>query len=169
MSFKDWDICKNFSHKDKGKILSTIDLLFNKKSELNKIQNFDERKKQACIQAGLKSIDLLEEEKVKDLIFNYLSYYQNSNEFQLLINDQQLFWNLQREMMRPFPTENDEIEDASDYKLKISKQSAELLARIKVRFAELYNTEQIGPETVELIETKIRVLRPEDRVTKQSP
>lgn len=166
-AFKDLEICKDYVSKDKLKILTAIDLLFNKKSELNKIQNFDERKKEACKQSGLKSIELLDEEKVKDLIFYYLSYYQHSNEFQLLINDQQLFWALQKEMMKPVPTE--EIEDAYDFKLKISKQSAELLNRIKIRMADLYNVDQVGQDTIELIEDKIRVLRPEERVTKLSP
>lgn len=167
--FKDLEVCKNYVHKDRVKILSAIDLLFNKKSELNKIQNIEERTKEACRQAGLKSTEILDDDQVKDLIFHYLSYFQNSNEYQLLINDQQLFWHLQREMMKPVPTDKDEIEDYYDFKLKISKQSADLLVRITLRFNNLYNAEEIGKPIVEMIEEKMRVLRPEDRVTKQSP
>jgi hypothetical protein len=166
LKFKDLEICKNYQSKDKAKILTCLDLLLNKQSELNKIQNIDERRAEACRQSGVKSAAIFNDLQVQDLIFHYLSYFQHSNEFHLLYNDQVLYWDLMKQMMKP--VESGSEDDGYDQKLKISEKAGALLQRIELRFARLFNADEIGSDIVDMVETKIRMLRPEERVTKKS-
>jgi hypothetical protein len=169
--FKDTDICKKFTHKDKSKIIHYIELVYSRNSELNNIDSVEDRRIEACRQAGLnpdhvQDIIMQKNDQVNDLIFHYLGYFQNSNEMHQLMAEQQLFWDIQREMMKP--VEEDKKEEQYDWKLKMMVKSSDLLNRIKSRKNELFNPKDIGEDTVDIIETKIRILKPEERIKSRS-
>jgi hypothetical protein len=99
------------------------------------------------------------------LIFHYLSYYQNSNAFQQLINDQVQFWNIQRILAKPVQLEDDQDEDklVAKYKKRgeLSELSDAIRKRINVLKAEIFKSEK----TQEIAGAFIRqVLRPEERI-----
>lgn len=86
----------------------------------------------------------------------------------LLMNEQQLFWDLQRELMKPISPDDDKKEAQYDWKLKVDVKCSELLSRINKKKNELFNPKDVGEDTVEVVETKIRLLKPEDRVKSKS-
>src|ERR1700748_3361192 len=133
--FSDLDVCQRFNHKDKNKLLFYIDLLYSKESTLNSIQNLSERKREACKQAKINPLDQevisimdLKHDEVNKLIFAYLSVYQSSNSYHKLCSDQQLFWDIQRVLMSPVGTEDEDTLMAK-YKKRgeLSSTSDELL------------------------------------------
>lgn len=171
MKFKDFEICKRFAHKDKAKIIRYVQECYSKNSELNKIDNLEARRIEACKLVGLdpeQNRDIIDQtnKQVNELIYEYLTRFQNSNEYQQWVSDQQLFWDIQKDLMKP--VEGEDREKQYDFKLKMSEKCAALLTRIKSRFNEMYTVEDVGKDTVELIESNVRMLRVEDRVTRKS-
>lgn len=167
--FSDLDICQRFVNKDKAKIISYIELLYSKESTINSIQNLSERKREACKLSKLNPVDQevisimdLKHEEVNKLIFAYLSVYQSSNSYHKLCSDQQLFWDIQRILMSPAGTEDEDTLMAK-YKKRgeLSSTSDELLKRINRLYSEIYTQE----DAIDLAVTNIRqMLRPEDRI-----
>lgn len=170
-SFKDSEICKKFSHKDKGKILIYIELLYSIKGELAKEADIQKRIQAACESSGLdpeehSDIITLVNPDVRNIVYYYLSYYQNSNRFHLLQSRQKLFWDIQQELMNP-DSKLDHIQ-----KLALSEKCNKLLTDINSLISELYE-EPHGKPVADLAEEsmreeKIRILRPEDRIQRKS-
>ena len=164
-SFRESDICQNFVHKSREKIFVYIESLFSLKSPLNQIDNLDERKLEACQIAKLnpkdddvKAIMSLKNEDVLELIFYYIEVCQNNNVYASLLARQQLFSNIQREIMT-----------ATDGKkaLDLSDRSDQLRNQIKNDYAELY--EKVGgKELAEKAQKMVRVVRPEERIKKKN-
>jgi hypothetical protein len=171
-SFKDFDVWKNFKRKDKTNWLKFIEGVYSVDSELNSIDDFAVRVNTAIIHAGLdpktkevQSVINREDQEIEELIFHYLSYYQNSNAFQQLINDQVQFWNIQRILAKPVQLEDDQDEDklVAKYKKRgeLSELSDAIRKRINVLKAEIFKSEK----TQEIAGAFIRqVLRPEERI-----
>ncbi len=163
-SFRESDICKNFVSKDKAKILDYIERLYSLKSPLNQIDNLDERKLEACQMAKLnpkdeevKAIMALKNKDVLDLIFYYIEVCENNNVFSSLVSRQQLFSNLQREIM------GTDVKQA----LEFSNKSDQLRSQIEKDYAELYEKTG-GKELAEKAQKLVRVVRLEDRLKKKN-
>ena len=143
-----------------------IELVYSEKSELNVIQDLDERKKTACEKAKLdyaadatQAIIHMRNKEVNEQIFDFL-IANNPEEFILYISDQHLFGELQKRQMKTMKDEDSdsELKDL-ELKTKISEKSEQLLERIKSRRAKLFG----GKEEQEAA-GKIRMLRPEERL-----
>lgn len=164
--FGDLPIVKDYKHKEKTKILKYIELMYSKGSDLVKIENMDERRKVACTKAGLNPIDhtdllLLTKDSLEaTLVFNYLSYFQNSNKFHNLMASQQLLWRLHAIMMS---SDDSNLETA----IKLSKESESLCNRIDNLMSEIYGAKEV----VEAVATEIRKIiiekTPEQRVREE--
>lgn len=147
-------------------IQSYIELVYSEKSELNIIQDLEERKRTACQKAKLdpsseamQSVIRMQDKTVNDQIFEYLRQ-NNSNEFILLISDQHLFWELMQRNAKPMAEGIDaELKDL-DLKTKISEKAEQLLERIVLRRKKIFK----GEEEDKMAEDKIRILSPEQRL-----
>lgn len=175
-SFKDFDVWKNFKRKDKEKEkwLKFIEGVYSVDSDLNSIEDFGVRVNTALIHAGLdpKAKDVIlvierKDEEIEELIFHYLSYYQNSNTFQQLINDQIQFWAIQKVLGKPVQLEDpdDENELVSRYKKRgeISELSDSLRKRINILKSEVFKNEKTIEKAGAFIS---QVMRPEQRIKK---
>lgn len=164
--FSELPVVREYQHKDKSKLIKYIEILYSKTSELNKVDDLSDRKKEACKRSGLTYdeeadyITLKKDSPVAHLIYCYLSYFCHSNKFHNLVANQQLFWRMQNIMM----TNDEDLDQA----LKMSKESEALLSRIQRQLSELYGSNDM----IELAEMEIRkevVMRsPEDRVKKSA-
>ena len=160
---------------DEGKkITRYIELVYSEKSELNKIQDLEERKKTACHKAGLKYDD----PKVKDIInlknkdvnveiFDHLRSH-NSNKYILLICNQHLFWEQMQQLMEPLkPVQGGDTESylkEQNLKNTISEKAEELLDRINNLRADIFK----DAETSKMADNIIKFQRPEDRLKKKA-
>lgn len=171
MKFIDFDVCKDFINKDKTKIIRYIELVYNKESILNGIQNLKERKNEACRQAKLdlgdsstKKIMNLRNEEVNTLIFHYLSIFQNSNSFHQLCTDQQLFWSIQQILMKPIQTDD---EDEIIEKYKKRGALSESADQIKMRINRLYSEIFFSEDFKEIALTQVRQMNRPEQIVKQ--
>jgi hypothetical protein len=157
------------------KTLKYISLLYSKDSELNKISSLDERKKEACKKAGLdweKSQDIvnLKDKKIQAEVFDFLSM-ENPNEYVMLISDQHLFLEMQRIKMRPLgetlgteSLDDDQILKNLNLKNTLSINDEKLLEKINRTYEKIYKT----PQEIEMAQEKIRMMRPEERLKKNT-
>lgn len=143
-----------------------IELVYSEKSDLNTIQDLDERKKTACEKAKLDhSSDVIQkmlkmqDKDTNEQIFDFL-IANNREEFILYISDQHLFYELQKRQMKSMKDDDSdsELKDL-DLKTKISEKSEQLLERIKVRRAKLF-----GGKDEQEAAAKVRMQRPEERL-----
>lgn len=162
---------ENTTAKISKNIEQYIELVYSEKSDLNKIVDLQERKKQACIKAKLnfndESVQLIvnmKDEKVNPRIFDYLTS-QNSNDFILLLSDQHLFLQMQQRLMEPLAQTQNTDSDLKDLdlKTKISEKSESLLERMKLRYSKIFK----GDHEQEFAIQKIRLMRPEERIKKK--
>jgi hypothetical protein len=167
--FSDFDICKEFKHKDKNKIIKYIEVMYSKDSQLNEIQNLQDRKIKACKLAKLdpdtkyvKEIMRLENEEVRNIIVSYLSFYQNNNEFVQLIVDQQLLWGIHEALLSP-PSIDANTDFSEIYKKRgaMSTLSDEITRRVNRAYTSLYATEEIKEAAHQMVS---QMKRPEQRV-----
>lgn len=150
-----------------------IELMYTKDSELNKIQNLDERKKVACEKAGLdfeksQHIVLLTDKDVREQIFKFLEA-NSPNEYMMLVSDEQLFVDMQHMKMEPLQLKDGENTVDDDRRLKnmnlkntLSENSEKILDRINRTREKVYK----DPEIIEASKDKIRMLKPEERLKK---
>jgi hypothetical protein len=147
-----------------------IHLVYSDKSELNRIQDLEERKKVACEKAKLKYDDNLDmihmkDDKVNEAIFDFLRK-QTPNKFILLISNQHLFWEMQQKLMKPLKADDDDEESClKEVNLKntISEKSDSLLERIEKLYKDVFR----DTESVSMAVTKVRALTPEAVLKKQ--
>lgn len=168
--FEDFPIVKEFVDKDKSKIIKYVELVYAKTSELVSMEDLDERKKKAMEMTGItdNTIPEMENKSVNELIFTYLSFYQNSNLYHNFLANQYLFWQQQNMLMTPI-----QIVDDADLMMKrillkdtLSEKSGKLLVRINKQREELYPGKQ-EREVAEIIIRKEAVIRsPEQRLKK---
>lgn len=146
----------------KDSIERFISLMYSKDSKLNTIDDLNERKMKAAAMADMDPNDStiqskvfnFKDERIRIMIVNFLNK-ENPNAFIKLISDQQLFWNLQSQLMIEIDDKTD-----TDRLLKISEQSEKLLERIDRMKQKVYQEKEIIQEA----ETKIRALSPEMRL-----
>jgi len=149
----------------KEEIKRYIELMYNKNSDLNKIEDLKERKIQAAIKAKLDPNDPevikimeLKNEKVRGEIIEYLNRC-NSNAFVKLIGDQQLFWGLQQILMKPLEDEVD-----TNKLMTISERSEELVERIENGYKKIYLEQELADEGKKVI----KMISPEMRLKQKS-
>jgi hypothetical protein len=135
-----------------------IELVYSEKSNLNEIIDLDERKIEACKVAKMdeksdesKAIMDMDNQEVSEMIFQYI-IRNNSNDFALLMADQQLFTNQIKQILDP----------KTDIVLrnKLSEQSDKLLIRVRTRMQSIFQ----GSAEVKIASQKLRTMRPEDRL-----
>jgi hypothetical protein len=162
---------ENVNAKISKNIDQYIELVYSEKSDLNKIIDLQERKKQACAKAKLnfndEAIQLIvnmKDEKVNIRIFEYLTT-QNSNEFILLLSDQHLFLQMQQRLMEPLAQTANTDSDLKDLdlKTKISEKSESLLDRMTSRYLKIFK----GSAEQDFATQKVRLMRPEERIKKK--
>lgn len=160
--FSTTDIARQFKHPDRDAILKYVDLLCSKTSELNTIENLEERKKAALTKSkwtGTEDKKVLEQ--VSELIFHYLSYYQGNNEFSLLLSREELFVQMLGAMREPLEQTSDEGKYLKNIEIKgkIDDLLDSLLIRIKAQRTSIYGIQE------EAMVSKIkRVMTPEARL-----
>lgn len=157
-----------------------IELVYSEKSQLNSIENLEERKKKACEKAKLdylsesvQKVIHIKDKEVNNLIFDYCRT-TCSNEFYLFMADQHLFWEQMQLLMEPLKkiTEDGKTEEIDEeammkrtnLKDTISKNCEKLLERINARRLSIFK----GESESEMAAEKIRIMRPEERLRKQS-
>lgn len=170
--FSELDVCKKFKHKDKAKIITYIEAMYNRKSPLNKIQELENRKQAACEKAKLNPnedwvIKMMnfEDESISELVFVYLGIFQNSNRYHKLMSDQQLYWSMMKLIFKPFDEDTLSDEDKAEQKMKlrnsISDQADKLLTKIEYSYSQIYGTNDV----IEMAEMHVRkLLTPELRL-----
>lgn len=143
--------------------------MYSQESPLNNIQNLQERKAEACKKAKLSPaddsvIDIMEmrNEETNELIFHYLSFYQNSNSFHQLCTDQQMFWNIQQALNKPVNCDDeDSIIAKYEKRTKLSEASDALKRRINALYGEIYKTKEVQDIAVTVVR---QMLTPEQRL-----
>jgi predicted transcriptional regulator with HTH domain len=148
MQFRESEIVRDFNHPDKEKILKYIETMYSEKSDVNEITDLEARKKESCRRAGIdpeselgQTLIYLKDDSVGDLIFDFLSGH-NSAKYSQLCADQQLLWEMQRELLKPIDGDNlDDRLKAVEYKDKISVRCNGLLSRINKGYSEVYKYE----------------------------
>jgi hypothetical protein len=148
-----------------------IELLYSEKSELNEIQNLEERKKEAARLAGMNveakstiQIMTLQNRIVNRQIFDYLTATQR-NIYISLISDQQLFWEIEFDKMTP-TDKQDRKSRMADIKAKaaMSKESDSLLNRINYKFREIFRHD----DEIKMAGDMVRMMTVEERIKKNS-
>ncbi len=146
-------------HSEDDSQLRYIELMYSEDSELNKIENLEERKQLACKKAGLDPTNLfvktmmeMTNPKSNVRIVNYLNK-NNSNAYVKLMSDQQLFYNMQRILMDPEKVD-------LDLWMKISERSEELMERIRVFTKQIYKHNEV----IQVAEKQIRMITLEQRL-----
>lgn len=155
-----------------------IELVYSEKSELNSIQDLEERKKTACEKAKLDYADPdiqrmlhIKDKQVNDKIFAFCER-QCPNEFYLLISKQHLFWEQQQILMEPLKKvledgKTQEVDDEQmlkriNLKNTISEKSETLLESINLLRSKIFT----GEQEHKMAEEKIRALSLEQRLQK---
>lgn len=164
--FSDLPVVQEYKSKDKAALLKFIVAMYSKESDLNKIDDLTDRKKEACRRSGLTYfpeadyITLKKDSDVSHLIYCYLSYFIHNNKHHNLMANQQLFWRMQRSMMEH--TEEGDLDEA----IKMSEKSEQLLSRIQRQLSEIYGS----IDAIDMAEMEIRrefsIKSPEERVKK---
>jgi len=156
------DIARQFKHPDREAILKYVELLCNKSSELNTIENLEERKKAALTKSkwmGTEDKKVLEQ--VNELIFHYLSYFQGYNDFALLLSREELYSQMLQAMREPLVNTADEDKYLKNIKIKgdINNLLGQLLIDIKSQRVSIYGVhEEIAVSRIK------KVLTPESRL-----
>lgn len=173
MKFEDFKVCKDFVNKDKSKILNYVQALYHRNSELNNIQNLQDRKLAACAAAKLNPrdpqvIDImdLKNEEVNWIIDTYLGLYQNSNAYHQLQMDQEMLWRIQRLLLSPIETlEEDELIKKYQKRAELAETGDTISRRINRSISEIYTT----PDVQEVATTHIRQMkRIEERIKERA-
>jgi hypothetical protein len=165
--FSDFDVCKAFKHKDKALLLKYIELVYSKESQLNSIQNLNERKVEACVKAGLDPADAqmiaimdMKDPEMNNLIFHFQSYFQSSIDHQQYMTDLQTFLDLQKVLMTPISFTDEDVEAKYKKRDSLLAISDNLRQRINRLRAELYSV-----DTKDMADLKVRqLLSPEQRI-----
>jgi len=164
--FSDFPVVKEYQHKEKPKILKYIELMYSKGSDLVKVEDMDERKKLACIKAGIKPddhqdlVNLTKESAESNLVFIYLSYFQNNNKFHNLIASQQLLWRIHKIMMT---ADDSNIDQA----IKLGKESDSLCNRIDQLMSEIYGAQEVKEVAATEVRKIVLTKTPEQRIKEE--
>lgn len=170
-SFSSHPAYQSYDHPHKEKILLYLELMYAVGSELNKIDNLEERKLTAAKRADLdgevmQTIFSEEDKDFQELRHKYLSEFQFHNKYQNLITYQQMLWNVQRAAMNNMVTSDDDavrkFVDSRDKTTDLMEKLEGLCARL---FSEIYG----DGKTIEIAKENIRqAMSPEERMkTKQ--
>lgn len=168
--FSDTEIAKSLERKDRNKILTYIELMYDQKSELNKIPDLKERKDTAMSMAKLnphddemKEIMDIKNDQVNELIFYYLSFHQNNIRYQKYCSDLQFLWYMMAEMMKPID-EKIEIEKQIKTRALMSLECDNLIARLEHAKSDIWGTDDVKA----MAEHKVKaMLSPEKRLKQE--
>lgn len=145
-----------------------IALMYDQKSDLNKIEDLEERKRAACKKAGLEynektvqEIVHLKNEEVNELI-DYYHIQNNSNKYRFLCSQQQLFNYAQRIISDPInTTDQEEIQKEMKMRTSLSNECDAILDRIDKLYPEIYVTTDV----IEMAENNLKkILTAEQRL-----
>lgn len=142
-----------------------IELMCSSSSELIREKDFEQRLNKACLRAGVKQT-ILQDERVKRGIFEYISYFQNFNKGQLLFGYQLNLWRVQKLLLDDI-SENSEAgatEEELTKRDKMMKLATSWEESIERLYRELYGHK----EFVDISKEEVRmVLTPEQRIKKK--
>lgn len=162
--FSSTPIAKAFTHPERDLILKYVVLMCSKDSEMNAIENLEERKKAAMEKSRWRGTeDETLQEQINELIFHYLSYYQANNDFSLLLSREGLFAEMLKAIREPIVTIKDE--DKILKAIKIKGETDNLLEQLNGRIKELRKS-LFGP-LIDVAQPRInKILTPESRLKK---
>jgi hypothetical protein len=168
--FSGTEVAKRFKHKDKKNLLAYLSAMYSKKSPLNKVTDLAERKKIACTKSGLNPDDPevqeimdLKHEGFNELLFHFLGVFQDSNRFNKLCSDQQLYWRMLEMVRKPLPDDLDEEDEIKRMKLRssLSEEASALASRIEHAYSDIFGTDDV----IQNAEMKVRkFITPEARL-----
>jgi hypothetical protein len=169
--FSDSEIAKSCVRKDRIKILAYIELMYDQKSELNKIQDLQERKEAAMVMAKLspqdeemKQIMAMKNEEVNELIFHYLTFYQNNIRYQKYCSDLQFLWYMMNQLMKPFDAPDGDNERQIKTRALMSMECDNLIARLEHAKSDIWGTDDVKA----MAEHKVKaMLSPEKRLKQE--
>lgn len=156
----------------KDKISKYIEALYSEGSELNHIQDLQQRKIQAAKQAGLdpeeesvKAVMALTDKNTNTIIFNHLTQTQ-SNDYIILMAKQQLLWELQRDVMLPPIVTDDPKQRQEDRKLRLqlNKELTEIHEEVDQLYRKIFKHEDVAKVSQGII----RMMTPEQRIKRQA-
>lgn len=166
-SFRDHPTFQAFEHKHKDKILLYIEMMYAVGSDLNKIDNLDERKRTAASRSGLvvaisgdalQTIFAEEDEAFNALRHTFLSEFQFYNKYQNLITYQQMLWNVHKTTSLRYDKVDEDDLKKWDKSIDLMEKLEGLVARL---FSEIYG----DGKTIEIAKDNIRqAMAPEERL-----
>jgi hypothetical protein len=150
MDFDSSEIVKNFEHKFKQKILKYIKAMYNHQSDLNKIENLEDRHKAACEKASIspKEEVMIEIFELKNDIVNMVIHEymitQNPIRYYYLLTSQRMFWQLQLLINGPVNFELSREEQKQEWKMRseLADKCEALIPRIDRLKSEIYMTKE---------------------------
>lgn len=151
---------QEYIHPHKEKILKYMELMYGIGSELNRIDNLQERKIAACNKAGLEIPDMQtildeKDEEFQALRHVYLSHYQFHNKFQSLMTFQQLLWNAHKESMTP----------GNDFEVAKLDKLVDFIDKLEGKCARLFSEIYGSNEIIDIAKEEIKKTRsPEEKL-----
>lgn len=145
-----------------------VKVLYSEDSELNHIQDLEQRKLQAARKVGIdpeeesvKSMMALSDKSTNTIIFNHLTQTQ-SNDYIILISKQQLLWELQRDVMQPSVPIKDAKQRQQDRKLRLqlNKELTEVHEEVDHLYRKIFKHEDVA----KMSQGVIRMMTPEQRI-----
>lgn len=120
-----------------------VELLCDYRSDLNKEKNFDERLDEAATISGVGE-DPLNNEEIKKIIHNYLSFYQYHNKFSLLFNYQVTLWRISKLFLNEVDSPDAEtLTKTINFLDKMTDLSSKLEQRIENLYSEIYGDDKV--------------------------
>lgn len=133
-----------YGSKQDPNLVRFVELLCSPDSELRESANFEERLAGCCKATGLEQT-IFSQEKTKEVIYHYMSFYLYSNKHQVLLSSQIQFWNINKLALR-----NIEFAEADDgsKELTLHDKITDLLTKLESKISklisEIYGAEEIG-------------------------
>jgi hypothetical protein len=167
MGFKDSAVYQKFDHKFKDKILKYMEAMYLQSSDLNHIDDPHDKRKRACIKAGLDfsekwvlEMSNLSDEDLNTIIFHFINY-NNTNRYTNFLANQQLLWRVQGELMKEFKMDD----DLKDFQLKItlSEKSEQLLERVENQKKLIYKSDA----EIKMAEKQVQAISVEQRIKRK--
>lgn len=166
-SFKDHPAFQAFEHSHKEKILMYIEMMYAVGSDLNKIDNLEERKRTAASRSGLvvaisgdalQTIFNEEDDAFNALRHSFLSDFQFHNKYQNLMTYQQMKWNVHKSLSLRY----DKVDEDD---LKKWDKSIDLLEKLEGLCARLFSEIYGDGKTIDIAKEQMRAaMGPEERL-----
>jgi hypothetical protein len=140
-TFKNHKAFQSYNHPQKDKVLKYLEAMYSVGSDLNKIDNLQDRKNTAASKAGLKLDDMTtifeeKDEAFKNLRHIFLSEFQFNNKYTNLTTFQQMLWNIQKDAIIIEGKDLLNVERSVDLMEKLEKVVTRL-------FGEIYGSKEL--------------------------